>query len=113
MYATLIKVGLSFAKDQANDNPEPSAQVGPRTERPECRPRAVDGTNVERNGRPLGPPLSALPPGRILNGLPRAGYMVTPGPGYGPERSYGYPYAQIYRVARVVDPVMSCAITAP
>ena len=34
VYATMIKVGLSFAKDQANDNPEPSAQVGPRTERP-------------------------------------------------------------------------------
>jgi len=34
VYATMIKVGLSFAKDQANDNPEPSAQIGPRTERP-------------------------------------------------------------------------------
>src|SRR5215217_8204187 len=44
------------------------------------------------NGRPLGPPLSALPPGaEYYNGLPRAGYIVTPGPGYGPERSYGYP----------------------
>ena len=34
VYATMIKVGLSFAKDQANDNPEPSAQVRPGTERP-------------------------------------------------------------------------------
>jgi hypothetical protein len=34
VYATMIKVGLSFAKEQVNDNPEPSAQVGPRTERP-------------------------------------------------------------------------------
>ena len=57
------------------------------------------------DGRPLGPPLSALPPGaEYYNGLPRAGYIVTPGPGYGPERSYGYPSAQIYRPARVVRP---------
>ena len=34
VYATMIKVGLSFAKDQATENPEPSAQVRPRTERP-------------------------------------------------------------------------------
>ena len=34
VYATMIKVGLSFAKDQANHNPEPSAQVRPGTERP-------------------------------------------------------------------------------
>jgi hypothetical protein len=34
VYATMIKVGLSFAKDQANDNPEPSSQVRPGTERP-------------------------------------------------------------------------------
>ena len=57
------------------------------------------------DGRPLGPPLSSLPPGaEYYNGLPRAGYIVTPGPGYGPERSYGYPSAQIYRPARVVRP---------
>jgi hypothetical protein len=57
------------------------------------------------NGRPLGPPLSALAPGaEYYNGLPRAGYIVTPGPGYGPERSYGYPSAQIDRPARVVRP---------
>jgi hypothetical protein len=44
------------------------------------------------NGRPLGPPLSALAPGaEYYNGLPRAGYIVTPGPGYGPERSPGEP----------------------
>ena len=59
----------------------------------------------EPDGRPLGPPLSALPPGaEYYNGLPRAGYIVTPGPGYGPERSYAYPSAQIYRPARVVRP---------
>ena len=34
VYATMIKVGLSFAKDQANDNPVLSVKVGPRTERP-------------------------------------------------------------------------------
>jgi hypothetical protein len=34
VYATMIKVGLSFAKDQANDNPEPSAQIRPGMERP-------------------------------------------------------------------------------
>ena len=34
VYATMIKVGLSFAKDQANDNPEPSSPVRLRTERP-------------------------------------------------------------------------------
>jgi len=34
VYATMIKVGLSFAGDQANDNPEPSTEVRPRTERP-------------------------------------------------------------------------------
>ena len=32
--STMIKVGLSFAKDQVNDNPEPSSEVRPRTERP-------------------------------------------------------------------------------
>ena len=57
------------------------------------------------DGRPLGPPLSALPPGaEYYNGMPRAGYIVTLGPGYGPERSYAYPSAQIYRPARVVRP---------
>src|SRR3954462_1162262 len=57
------------------------------------------------DGRPLGPPLSALPPGaEYYNGVPRAGYIVTPGPGYGPERSYAYPSAQVYRPARVVRP---------
>ena len=50
-------------------------------------------------------PLSALPPGaEYYNGMPRAGYIVTLGPGYGPERSYAYPSAQIYRPARVVRP---------
>ena len=34
VYATMVKVGLSFAKDQANDNAEPSAEVRQRTERP-------------------------------------------------------------------------------
>ena len=34
VYATMIKVGLSFAEDQANDNPEPSTEVRPGTERP-------------------------------------------------------------------------------
>ena len=63
---------------------------------------------------PIGPPLSALSPGaEYYNGVPRAGYIVTPGPGYGPERSYAYPSAQIYRSARVVRPVMPCATTAP
>ena len=92
----MIKVGLSFAKDQANDNPEPSCSSRTKNGAAEsARSRAVDGTNVEHNGRPLGPPLSALPPGaEYYNGLPRAGYIVTPGPGYGPERSYGYPYAR-------------------
>jgi hypothetical protein len=57
------------------------------------------------DGRPLGPPLSSLPPGaEYYNGVPRDGYIVTPGPGYGPERSYAYPSAQVYRTARVVRP---------
>src|SRR3954467_1791330 len=57
------------------------------------------------DGRPLGPPLSALPPvAEYYNGLPRAGYTVTPGP-YGPERSYAYPSGQIYPPARVVRPL--------
>ena len=57
------------------------------------------------NAGPYLPPLSALTPGaEHYNGLPRAGYIVTPGPGYGPEQSYGYPSAQIYRPARVVRP---------
>jgi hypothetical protein len=34
VYATMIKVGLSFAKEQVNDNPEPSTEARPRTERP-------------------------------------------------------------------------------
>jgi hypothetical protein len=34
VYATMIKVGLSFAGDQANDNPEPFTEVRPRSERP-------------------------------------------------------------------------------
>src|SRR5215208_1183756 len=42
------------------------------------------------DGRPLGLPLSSLP---HYHGVPRAGYIVTPGPGYGPERSYAYPSA--------------------
>jgi len=53
------------------------------------------------DGRPLGLPLSSLP---HYHGVPRAGYIVTPGPGYGPERSYAYPSAQIYRPTRVVRP---------
>jgi hypothetical protein len=50
VYATMIKVGLSFAKDQTNDNPEPSAQVGPRTER--LRVPVASG-----RGRQLGMPV--------------------------------------------------------
>jgi len=34
VYATMIKVGLSFVKEQVNDNPEPSTEARPRTERP-------------------------------------------------------------------------------
>src|SRR5215203_1639756 len=34
VYATMIKVRLSFAKEQVNDNPEPSTKARPRTERP-------------------------------------------------------------------------------
>src|SRR4051812_36276462 len=50
------------------------------------------------DGRPLGPPLSALPAGaEYYNGVPGAGYIVPPGRGYGPERSYPYPSAQFYR----------------
>jgi len=67
------------------------------------------------DGRPLGPPLSGLPPGaEYYNGLPRAGYIVTPGPGDGPERSYAYPSAQIYRPTRVVRPHhRASAVTMP
>ena len=45
-----------------------------------------------------------LMPHWYYNGVPPAGYIVTPGPGYGPERSYAYPSAQIYRSTRVVRP---------
>jgi len=34
VYATMIKVGLSFAKEEINDNPEPSTEARSRTERP-------------------------------------------------------------------------------
>ena len=55
------------------------------------------------DGRPLGPPLAALPPGsEYYNGVPRVGYPVTPGPAYGPERAYAYPPATAYRSGKVV-----------
>lgn len=55
-------------------------------------------------GRPLGPPLGALPPASAYyNGVPRRGYAVTPGPAYGPERAYAYP-DQSYRPRRVAKP---------
>jgi len=54
------------------------------------------------DGRPLGPPLGALPPGsEYYNGVPRLGYQVAPGPAYGPGRTYRYPaYRQGYVAAR-------------
>src|SRR5215204_7145497 len=56
------------------------------------------------DGRPLGPPLAALPPGsEYYNGAPRRGYAVTPGPAYGPERAYAYPSRSYYPV-QVVRP---------
>jgi hypothetical protein len=50
------------------------------------------------DGRPVGPPLAALPPGsEYYNGRPRVGYPVTAGPLHGPERAYRYPsYGQGY-----------------
>src|SRR5687767_1446548 len=54
------------------------------------------------DGRPLGPPLGALPPGsQYYNGAVRRGYLSTPGSAFGPERSYIYP-AQSYYAAPVV-----------
>jgi hypothetical protein len=56
------------------------------------------------DGRPLGPPLAALPPGsEYYNGAPRRGYAVTPGSAYGPERAYAYPSRSYYPV-QVVRP---------
>src|SRR5215208_389707 len=64
------------------------------------------------DGRPLGPPLSALPPGaEYYNGVPRAGYIVTPGPGYGPERSYAYLRADLSAGASGAAP--SCRAPSP
>ena len=54
--------------------------------------------------RPELPPPRCPPGAEYYNGVPPAGYIVTPGPGYGPERSYAYPSAQIYRPTRVVRP---------
>ena len=54
------------------------------------------------DGRPIGPPLAALPPGsEYYNGVPRVGYPVTPGPLYSPQRAYRYPS---YRQGHVVVP---------
>jgi hypothetical protein len=54
------------------------------------------------DGRALGPPLAALPPGaRYYNGMPRVGYPVTPGAAGSPERAYRYPS---YRPAHVGSP---------
>ena len=45
VYATMIKVGLSFAEDQVNDKPEPSAQVRPKNRAAESAgSRALDGS---------------------------------------------------------------------
>ena len=56
------------------------------------------------DGRPLGPPLSALPPGtEYYGGVPRTGYPVTSGPIFGPERAYYYP-EPAYRPVRVARP---------
>jgi hypothetical protein len=57
------------------------------------------------DGRPLGPPLGALPPGtEYYNGVPRAGYPLTTGSAFGPERAYGYGAGPGYRPARVAGP---------
>jgi hypothetical protein len=57
------------------------------------------------DGRPLGPPLASLPPGsEYYNGVPRRGYVATPGPAYGPERSYRYRPVQVYRPPAAVKP---------
>src|SRR5829696_5262547 len=41
------------------------------------------------DGRPLGPPLGALPPGSpYYTGAVRRGYLSTRGSAFGPERSY-------------------------
>jgi hypothetical protein len=57
------------------------------------------------DGRPLGPPLAGLPPGsEYYNGVPRRGYVATPGPAYGPERSYRYRPVQVYRPAPAAKP---------
>ena len=54
------------------------------------------------DGRLLGPPLSALPPGtEYYNGVPRTGYPITAGPIFGPERAYYYP-RRVYRPGSVV-----------
>jgi hypothetical protein len=57
------------------------------------------------DGRPIGPPLASLPPGtEYYNGAPRRGFVATPGPAYGPERSYIYPGQTYYYGGPVVRP---------
>jgi hypothetical protein len=55
VYATMIKVGLSFAKDQVNDNPEPSVKSDQELSGRECRFASV---NLERRSSAFGTPRS-------------------------------------------------------